>query len=74
MKRINSVFRGTAKFSEEIINKNLMTQLNVNPLLMLSIMYFAVVLNTPMRIIQSFHVSEKPDKVIKFQNGQRKQF
>ena len=42
------IFRGTAKFSEEIINKNIMTQLNVILLLMLSTMYFAVVLNTPM--------------------------
>ena len=38
------------KFSEEIVNKNFMMQLNVNPLLRLSTMYFAVVLNTPMPV------------------------
>ena len=42
----NGIFRGTAKFSEEIVNKIIMTQLNVNPLLIIFTMYFTVVLYT----------------------------
>ena len=52
-KDYNGVFRGTAKFSEEIINKNIMTQFNINLLLVLSIMYFVVVLNMPMDYIEN---------------------
>ena len=48
---VNGVYRGTANYSEEIIKQNIMTYFNDMVLIMLSSVYFTVMLYTPMTII-----------------------